>query len=80
MRELSYTLARYTQVRLYTLYPLCIAAGGIVPRRIICCGYCFGGGIATLAATWASLQVPTADVRCITFGVIVIASLIPSNP
>ncbi len=38
-------------------------AGGEKPRRILCCGYCFGGGMATLAATWAALQVPTADTR-----------------
>ncbi|KAK9866652.1 hypothetical protein WJX84_004627 [Apatococcus fuscideae] len=42
--------------------------GGETPRRILCTGYCKGGGIATLAATWAALQCPTADTRCITFG------------
>ncbi|KAK9842880.1 hypothetical protein WJX74_003838 [Apatococcus lobatus] len=42
--------------------------GGATPRRILCTGYCKGGGIATLAATWAALQCPTADTRCITFG------------
>ena len=49
-----------------TCLPSC--AGGETPRRILCTGYCKGGGIATLAATWAALQCPTADTRCITFG------------
>ncbi len=44
------------------------ASDGETPRRILCTGYCKGGAIATLAATWAALQCPTADVRCITFG------------
>ena len=45
-----------------------LGAGGEVPRRILCTGYCKGGGLATLASTWAALQCPTADTRCITFG------------
>ena len=44
------------------------AAGKIIPRRIICTGFCIGGAVATLAACWAGLQWPTADIRCITFG------------
>ena len=43
-------------------------AGGCTPRRILCTGFCVGGAVATLAAVWAALQCPTADVRCITFG------------
>jgi predicted lipase len=41
---------------------------GYIPRRITCVGYALGGGLATLAAAWAALSIPTADIRCITFG------------
>lgn len=41
---------------------------GYIPRRIVCLGHAIGGGLATLAAAWAALTVPTADVRCISFG------------
>lgn len=41
---------------------------GFIPRRILCTGFSLGGGLATIAALWAALAVPTADVRCITFG------------
>ncbi len=43
-------------------------AGGVTPRRITSVGYCVGGSVASLAAVFAALQCPTADVRCITFG------------
>ncbi|KAL3130729.1 hypothetical protein ABBQ38_000076 [Trebouxia sp. C0009 RCD-2024] len=42
--------------------------GGVTPRRITSVGYCTGGSVASLAAVFAALQCPTADVRCITFG------------
>eukprot|EP00892_Ulva_mutabilis_P000708 jgi/Ulvmu1/10638/UM066_0018.1 len=42
--------------------------GGFIPRRILCTGFSLGGGLASVAALWAALSVPTADVRCITFG------------
>lgn len=44
------------------------SAGGVTPRRITSVGYCVGGSVASLAAVFAALQCPTADVRCITFG------------
>ncbi len=37
------------------------------PLRVLCCGYSLGGALATLAAVWVALQMPMADVRCITF-------------
>lgn len=46
----------------------CNGAGNVAPRRIVCVGFCVGGSVATLAATWAAVQWPTADVRCISFG------------
>lgn len=42
--------------------------GHVAPRRIVCVGFCVGGSVATLSATWAAIQWPTADVRCISFG------------
>ncbi len=42
--------------------------GGVTTRRITSVGYCVGGSVASLAAVFAALQCPTADVRCITFG------------
>ncbi len=45
-----------------------VNAGHVAPRRIVCVGFCVGGSVATLAATWAAIQWPTADVRCISFG------------
>ncbi|DBA70391.1 TPA: hypothetical protein ACH3X2_011807 [Trebouxia sp. C0005] len=42
--------------------------GHVAPRRIVCVGFCVGGTVATLSATWAAIQWPTADVRCISFG------------
>lgn len=48
--------------------PACLNAGHVAPRRIVCVGFCVGGSVATLAATWAAIQWPTADVRCISFG------------
>ena len=45
-----------------------VCAGGQNPRRIVCVGFCAAGSVATLAAAWAAVQWPTADVRCISFG------------
>jgi hypothetical protein len=42
--------------------------GHTPPRRVLLTGWCMGGSLATIAAPWAALQCPTADVRCITFG------------
>ena len=47
---------------------LLMHVGGVTPRRITSVGYCTGGSVASLAAVFAALQCPTADVRCITFG------------
>lgn len=43
-------------------------SGGATPVRVICCGHSMGGALATLGATWAALQYPGAEIRCITFG------------
>eukprot|EP00884_Botryococcus_braunii_P010106 jgi/Botrbrau1/19097/Bobra.0077s0011.1 len=43
-------------------------SGGKIPTRVLCTGHSLGGALATLGATWAALEYPTADVRCITFG------------
>ena len=43
-------------------------SGGRAPTRVICTGHSLGGAVATLAATWAALQWPRADVRAVTFG------------
>ncbi|DBA83613.1 hypothetical protein WJX77_012231 [Trebouxia sp. C0004] len=43
-------------------------SGGRFPTRVLCCGHSLGGALATLGATWAALQYPQADIRCITFG------------
>ncbi|KAL4452502.1 hypothetical protein ABPG75_008164 [Micractinium tetrahymenae] len=42
--------------------------GGAAPRSVLCTGACVGGLLATLAAAWAALRWPDADVRCIVFG------------
>lgn len=47
---------------------LVVHSDGAAPRRVVSVGYCIGGGVSTLAAAWAGVQWPTADVRCITFG------------
>ncbi len=31
-------------------------------------GHSLGAGVASLAAPWAALQWPGADIRCVTFG------------
>ena len=36
---------------------------GATPRCILCCGFCVGGTLATLAAAWVALRWPDADVR-----------------
>lgn len=41
---------------------------GQEPRSVLLAGYCIGGSLATLAAPWAALHWPSADVRCITVG------------
>lgn len=43
-------------------------AGHSPPRRVSVVGFSAGGSVATLTATWAAVQWPTADVRCISFG------------
>ena len=43
-------------------------AGGRAPRRVLCTGYCVGGDLADVAAPWALITWPDADVRCVTFG------------
>ena len=45
-----------------------VCAGDEQPRRIVCVGFCAAGSVSTLAAAWAAVQWPTADVRCISFG------------
>ena len=59
-----------SQVLVWNYCPmlLMLYAGGTPPRRISTIGFCIGGSVATLAATWAAVQWPTADVRCISFG------------
>ncbi|DBA97134.1 TPA: hypothetical protein ACH3X1_014902 [Trebouxia sp. C0004] len=42
--------------------------GDVNPRRIVCVGFCAAGSVTTLAAAWAAVQWPAADVRCISFG------------
>ena len=42
--------------------------GGKTPARVICTGHSMGGALAALGATWAALQFPAAEIRCITFG------------
>ncbi|KAK9918417.1 hypothetical protein WJX75_004012 [Coccomyxa subellipsoidea] len=49
-------------------------SGGTAPRRVVCTGYCVGGGLAGVAAPWAAITWPGADVRCITFGSAVVAN------
>lgn len=46
----------------------CIGSGGATVRRVKVTGWCVAGMVATIAAVWAALQFPAADVRCITFG------------
>ena len=41
---------------------------GVAPDRIVVIGHSLGGAVAQLAALWATLQFPRADVRAITFG------------
>jgi hypothetical protein len=43
-------------------------SGGKTPLRVLCCGHSLGGALATIAALWAGLTYPSADIRCITFG------------
>ena len=43
-------------------------SGGKTPLRVVCCGHSLGGALATIAAFWAGLTYPSADIRCITFG------------
>lgn len=42
--------------------------GGLQPRRINLTGWCTGGQLSQVAALWAAVHYPEADVRCITFG------------
>lgn len=43
-------------------------SGRSEPTRVLCCGHSLGGALATLAATWAAMEYPKADIRCITLG------------
>ncbi|KAK9814603.1 hypothetical protein WJX72_008506 [[Myrmecia] bisecta] len=43
-------------------------SGGATPAHILITGHSLGGGLATLAAMWATIQWPEADVTCVTFG------------
>lgn len=52
-----------------------VSTGGHAPRRVVCTGYCVGGSIAGVAAPWAAMTWPDADVRCITFGSLPYAAL-----
>ncbi len=49
-------------------YACVVCTGNVAPRRIVCVGFCVGGSVATLTATWSAVQWPTADVRCISRG------------
>jgi Lipase (class 3) len=44
------------------------------PLKVLCTGFCMGGGLAVLAAPWAALKWPTSDVSCITFGAPIIGN------
>ena len=41
---------------------------GRAPQRVVAIGHSLGGAVAQLAALWATLRFPRADVRCISFG------------
>ena len=41
---------------------------GRAPQRVFVIGHSLGGAVAQLAALWATLRFPRADVRCISFG------------
>lgn len=43
-------------------------SAGITPTLVIITGHSLGAGVASLAAPWAALQWPGADIRCVTFG------------
>ncbi|KAL3157193.1 hypothetical protein ABBQ38_001432 [Trebouxia sp. C0009 RCD-2024] len=43
-------------------------SGGVPPSLVIVTGHSLGAGVASLAAPWAALQWPSADIRCVTFG------------
>ncbi len=43
-------------------------SGGRAPQRVVAIGHSLGGAVAQLAALWATLRFPRADVRCISFG------------
>ena len=48
--------------------------GGKTPLRVLCTGFCMGGGLAVLSAPENALRWPQADVSCITFGAPVIGN------
>ncbi len=43
-------------------------SNGMIPMRIVLCGFSFGGALAGVAAPWVALAYPSADTRLITFG------------
>nr|QOL01215.1 putative extracellular protein TR9_023 [Trebouxia lynnae] len=43
-------------------------SGGVPPSLVIVTGHSLGAGVASLAAPWAALQWPGADIRCVTIG------------
>lgn len=64
---------------LHGMYPGIKAAiakltAGKTPLRVLCTGFCMGGGLAVVLAPWAALQWPQADISCITFGAPVVGN------
>jgi len=51
-----------------------LVSTGKTPLKILCTGFCMGGGLAVLAAPWAALKWPNSDVSCITFGAPIIGN------
>jgi len=51
-----------------------LVSTGKPPLKILCTGFCMGGGLAVLAAPWAALKWPNSDISCITFGAPIIGN------
>ena len=58
-------LEKIGKLREKTLFPSMIVKEHL---RWVRAGHSLGAGVASLAATWAALQWPGADIRCVTFG------------